>query len=408
MRILIVSPHYFPEQFKVTEIAEHLAYCNDVTVITNIPNYPDGYYFPGYGIFRRRKEVVNNVKIKRMFEIPRRKSKVFLLLNYVSFWISSMFYSVFSRTKYDIVLAYQISPITSMHSAVNISRKLKIPLITYVQDLWPESFRAVTRISAESIFYKMLGSYSTRLYKRSNAIFVSSKSFEEHLINKGVSPDRGYYYLPNHGEEIFENKLVCTDLGIEVDKVNVTFAGNIGKVQNLDILVDISLVLKSINRTDIVFRLIGDGSYKNDFMEKVKDQDVENYFSFHKRCNISDVPYFYNISDILFFSLIDDSFIQNTLPSKVQSYMAFDKPIFAVCGGESKRVINEYGFGFCVSNKLNSTAVTNKLIYLIDNLGVLQKKYDKNYYKSNFSKQSVFEKLDNYINDVTKERKNDV
>ena len=72
MKILVITNHYWPEEFKITELAENLvAKGHEVTVMSGIPNYPAGKFFPGYGLFSKRKEEKNGVKIHRMPLIPR-------------------------------------------------------------------------------------------------------------------------------------------------------------------------------------------------------------------------------------------------------------------------------------------------------------------------------------------------
>lgn len=96
MRILIVSQYYYPEQFRINDIAEQLFRINDiseqlskqghdVTVVTGIPNYPSGHFYDNYGYLKKRKEVHNSVYVHRSLIIPRGSSRIQLVLNYVSF-----------------------------------------------------------------------------------------------------------------------------------------------------------------------------------------------------------------------------------------------------------------------------------------------------------------------------------
>ena len=73
-KILLVTSHFYPENFKANDMAFELAARGyDVTVLTPIPDYPQGKYYKGYGIFKRRSETKKGVKIIRTFVIPRRK-----------------------------------------------------------------------------------------------------------------------------------------------------------------------------------------------------------------------------------------------------------------------------------------------------------------------------------------------
>ena len=85
-KILIVTQYFFPENFKINDLANSLSdKGQNVDVLTSIPNYPVGKYFKGYGIFNKRYEKVKNINILRSIIIPRGSgSKFILLLNYFS------------------------------------------------------------------------------------------------------------------------------------------------------------------------------------------------------------------------------------------------------------------------------------------------------------------------------------
>ena len=86
MRILLVTQYFYPENFKSNDIAFELAKRGyEVTVLTGLPNYPKGKIYKGYGIFQKRKEILNGVKVIRTLVIPRGKGGgLRLALNYFS------------------------------------------------------------------------------------------------------------------------------------------------------------------------------------------------------------------------------------------------------------------------------------------------------------------------------------
>ena len=240
MKILIISPHYAPEQFKITAIAEYLAKNNDVDVWTNIPNYPKGMFYKGYGYFRRRKETINNVNIKRLLTIPRKKSVLFLGLNYLSFFISGYIKYIFCRSKYDIVLNYQLSPVYSAVPGILIGKKQKIPVVTYVLDLWPNSLLAIKTIKRTAFVFKKVTKHSKKIYQSSDHLFITSLGFKDYLLDMKIN--QNIHYIPNFAEDVFENQIIIRDLNLFVpkDKFKILFAGNIGKAQNLYSLIDIA------------------------------------------------------------------------------------------------------------------------------------------------------------------------
>ena len=113
MRILIVSQYFYPENFRVNEIAFYLSSKGyKVTVLTSKPNYPKGKFFKGYNFFNKNTEYIYGVKVIRIPTIPRLNGGVLgMILNYFSFLFFG-FFSVFFRisNNYDVILATQLSP----------------------------------------------------------------------------------------------------------------------------------------------------------------------------------------------------------------------------------------------------------------------------------------------------------
>ena len=150
--ILVVSQYFYPENFRINDIcAEWVKKGYKVTVVTGIPNYPQGKFYKGYGWFKRRKETWNGVDIIRIPLISRGKSSIRLALNYFSFVISGWFWKLFTRVKADIVFTFEVSPMTQALVGVWYAKRRKIPHYLYVQDLWPDNVEIVTGIKSKAI-----------------------------------------------------------------------------------------------------------------------------------------------------------------------------------------------------------------------------------------------------------------
>ena len=87
MKILIVTQNYYPEQFRINDISKELVNRgHDVTVLTGLPNYPQGKIYDGYEDKEKRREVIDGVKVIRVNERPRKSGgAINLFLNYYSF-----------------------------------------------------------------------------------------------------------------------------------------------------------------------------------------------------------------------------------------------------------------------------------------------------------------------------------
>jgi len=90
MRILVVSQYFWPENFRINDLAGGLVERgHEVTVLTGSPNYPGGRFFPGYRFFNRQEDY-HGVSVVRVPLIPRGNGKgVRLIVNYLFFALSA-------------------------------------------------------------------------------------------------------------------------------------------------------------------------------------------------------------------------------------------------------------------------------------------------------------------------------
>ncbi|NJO88257.1 MAG: glycosyltransferase family 4 protein [Chloroflexia bacterium] len=165
---------FYPENFKVNDIAFDFAKKGyDITVITGLPNYPHGKIYEGYGMFKKRKEVIDNVTIIRLPLVPRGKgNNLRIILNYSSYFISSIVYTlrIALQKKFDIVFVHETSPIFICLSAILYKKITKAPLLTWVLDLWPESVFSASSMKGQYL-EKILTVIVRKIYKESDIIF---------------------------------------------------------------------------------------------------------------------------------------------------------------------------------------------------------------------------------------------
>ncbi len=344
MNVLVFSQYYYPERIGPTEICEQLVKeGNKVKVITGLPNYPDGHVKKEYRFFKNRKQKINGVEIERTFEIGRKKNKLFLALNYLSFCISATFKTLFLSDKFDVVYCYQLSPVTAAIPAIIYSKLKKKKLVLYCLDIWPESLK-VMNINDKSIIYKIFNFISKKVYNNCDKIVISSKTFKEYLIKKHFVDSTLIEYLPQFSQDYktkeIENKS-------ESHKVNFLFAGNIGQAQNLEIIVE--AINKIKEKDNIVVNIVGDGSNLKKIKEMVKEFKLENNVIFHGQVEKEAMYKFYNSTDACLLTLKSDSLIGKTLPLKLQSYMSSGKPVIAAIDGDASEVILDSNCGICVN-----------------------------------------------------------
>lgn len=398
--ILVISQYFYPEQFRINDICtEWIKRGYRVTVITGIPNYPQGKYYKGYGIFKKRKETYNGVEIIRIPLIPRGNNSIMLALNYLSFVVSGFLWKVFTRIKADYVFIFEVSPMTQALPGVWYAKKRKIPCYLYVQDLWPENVEIITGTTNKR-FIRAIGSMVDYIYAHCTKIFTTSNSFIKSITNRGV-PTEKIEYWPQYAEDFYcpLEKRSIQEIQ-EDDAFNIIFAGNIGNAQGLDILSRTAVLFKEkkLNR-NIRFNIVGDGRYKETLEALVNENSVSHMFNFIPRQPANRIPEFMAANDAAFLCLINSELFSMTIPAKLQSYMACGMPIIASANGETEQIITESKAGVCSpagdAEKLAEVIIelSGKTCDKINQLGVKSREY----YDMNFNKQELLYKMDRYF-----------
>lgn len=349
MRILIISQYYYPEQFQINEIAPELVKRgHDVTVLCGVPNYPKGKVFAGYETKESReikeKEYLKNtgVHVVHCNQYARGHNPATLILNYISFVQNSKKMVRKLPVDFDVILGYQLSPVTSMYAALNYKKMTHAPLVFYTLDLWPVS--ALSQLhTVNNPLYKIVAKISRKLYQGADKILVTSRPFIDYLHKINNVPFESMAYLPQHANaEMLEMNLESKDNGI----ADFMFAGNLGAGQRIDVIVKAVQILGK--RNDYKVHLVGDGSKRKDLEAMVIANGLQDHIIFYGNQKRSDMPYFYKMADALLITLRGNNEVGDTMPGKLQMYMTTGKPIFGAINGAAKQVIEEAQCGACV------------------------------------------------------------
>ncbi len=351
--ILVISQYFYPENFRINDICkEWVKRGYKVTVVTGIPNYPQGKFFKGYGWFKNRKEEYEGVHIVRLPIVARGKGSLCLALNYFSYVLSGFFWKSFTRIKADKVFIFEVSPMTQALVGVWYAKRRKIPCTIYVQDLWPENVEVVTGIHNKTII-GAIDKMVNYIYKNCKLILATSPSFVKRLEERtSVYDSEGnskVKYWPQYAEEFYKpaEKKNLSDLK-QSDKFRIAFTGNIGYAQGLNILPKTAELLKQKN-LNCEFVIIGDGRYKEEFEREISESNVEDMFELLGRKQPEEIPGYLALCNAAFVSFADNPLFKMTIPAKLQSYMACGMPILAVADGETKRVIEKSQGGRCIT-----------------------------------------------------------
>ena len=342
-KILIVTECFYPEEFKINDVAlswKDKGY--DVDVLTLAPTYPLGRVYPGYKNKIYSKDEWQGINVYRVHATLGYKDSAFKkILKYLNFMILGSVVSLFIGKRYDYVFGFNMSALTSMLPAVLIGKLYKKPVNFWALDIWPDSVYAYGFKKTKALSY-FLDKFVKFMYCNVANIALSSKGFESKLRPYSRS-DLTFSYLPQWADDL-DMSAELADLGAD-DKIQFTFAGNVGKMQNLENIINAFCLLSSKYQEKSQLNIIGDGSNLNNL--KLIANNNPNII-FHGKKPRLDMGSYYKASDFLIISLIDDPIFSVTVPAKTQTYIAAKKPILAIIKGDTASIIQDNNLGLCV------------------------------------------------------------
>ena len=404
MKILIVTQYFWPEQFRINDIAEYLSKKGyEVDVLTGVPNYPQGEINKDYV---KNKKQYSNYKGAKIYRVPiwlrRNSNKLNLFLNYISFVLSGIFFGYFilRKKKYDYIFTFATSPITVSIVSSFFSKIKNAKSILWVLDLWPNILLELSIIKSK-ILYKILTKIVIKIYLSNDIILAQSETFMK-IINEQIKPyKKEIYYFPAW-PEILENKneidnnLLKSQAYIKNKNVNIVFTGNVGEAQNFDNIFKAARKLK--DKRNLNWTIIGTGRKLEEIKIKIREENITN-FHFKGHVKLSEVKKYHEEADILLISLSKGKGLSGTIPGKLQTYLNSKKFILGMIEGEAKKIIEDTKSGICLAPD-DYIGMVNFLNDVLENKEILSLKNQVNidqYLNKNFNKDKILDSLERYF-----------
>ncbi|MBW2664481.1 MAG: glycosyltransferase family 4 protein [Deltaproteobacteria bacterium] len=335
--VLIITERFYPEEFGINGLAQAWqAKGYEVAILTQAPSYPFDRVYEGYKNKLFQTEKWQGIKIYRVFSLMGYKRGMLLkVLNYLCFAFFASLVSLFIGKKYNSVFVYHIGPLTQAIPAVLIKKIFGSKFYIWTLDIWPDSVYAYG-LKKRVFSGKLLDSFVKTVYKNCETVFVSCKGFAR-KIEKHV-PDAKIIFSPQWAPDDLNFDQVMPHESLKKG-FNFTFAGNVGTVQNLEnVIRGFALLPKSNGQ--IRLNIIGDGSN----LETLK-RSIANVH-FWGRKPLKEMPKWFEGSDVLIISLIDEPIFSLTVPAKFQAYLASGNPIYCVMKGEVADLVVNNKIGF--------------------------------------------------------------
>ena len=330
MKVVFPCSYYLPETAASLYITDNIVHaCVDkgieVDLYTPSPtrNVPDGSVWE-----REERQMDGKLRIHRFHLYGEGKNAMLRALRYFLGEFILLHYCMWK--KYDVAFVDSTPPIQGLKMPLIKWLKRK-PTIYNVQDIFPDSLVGTGLTHEGSLIWKIGRMVEKITYRYADKIIVISEDFKKNIMAKGVPEDKivVVYNWVDQNKVVDvpreENKLFDA-YGLERSKFYITYNGNIGLTQNMDMLLDVAKELQE-EYEDIHFVLVGNGAYLDEVKRKVADQQLEN---------VHLLPFqpYEDISHV--FSLGDASLViskpgvgANSVPSKTWSIMSASRPVLA-------------------------------------------------------------------------------
>ena len=372
MQILIVTQYFWPENFRINDLANELVNRgHSVTVLTGIPNYPAGRVFKDY---RQNPDGFGHyvgAAVRRVPMLARGQGPVRLSLNYLSFVIGACLFGPWRlrAQQADVIFVFEPSPVTVGLPAVLLGRIKHAPVVFWALDLWPETLAAVGVVRSPRML-GWVGHLVRFIYKRCTLVLGQSRGFLG-SIAKYCSDTEKIRYFPSWAEEVFNEPdlLPATEVPARESVFNVLFAGNIGEAQDFPAVLAAAETLR--HNAGIRWLIVGDGRKFDWLQGEVARRGLQDSVLLLGRFPVERMPSFYAHADALLVSLKKDPVFSMTIPGKVQSYLMAGVPMIGMLDGEGAQVITDANAGLvCAAGDAKGLAA---VVLQMETLGTNQR-----------------------------------
>ena len=402
MRILIVSQYFYPENFRINQLAVALReQGHELVVLTGEPNYPSGTFFEGYGFWSPKREIYQGMEVIRVPLLPRgRGGGLRLIANYLSFVFFAIFFGLPRLSgRFDVCLSWCSSPITGAIPAIVYRWLHRTPVAIWVQDLWPETFFAVTK-NRNPLAKTVLRALVKWIYRHVDQIWMQSPAYETSLREHGALTKQ-IQFVPNWAEDFYDgSKVVESGSGV-LPANSLVFAGNLGRAQGLEILIAAAAAAKTIvPKAHWVF--IGEGTLREWLQAEVARLGLEKQVTFLARRPATEIPQLFKSAAAVLVALGNESVYAQTIPSKVQSCLASGRPIIGVLFGEPARIIVESRSGLVVppDDPIKLAETVNQFFALSEEERNQMGHNGNVYYKEHFTQSKVVSQIERLLSDM--------
>ena len=351
MKILVLADNFTPEivatSFRTHEHAKiWIEAGHEVTVVSCVPNWPQGKVFQGYKHRLYQEERIDGIRVIRLWSyITANRGFFKRTLDYLSYMAAAVAFS-WRYPEFDVILATSPQFFTALAGYL-VSRLRRRPWVFELRDLWPESIRAVG--ASNSRILDLLERLELFLYRKADRVVALTNSFKENLVARGIDAEK-IDVVPNGVDlDQFNLSRVAFNarerLGIDKDAFLVGYIGTTGMAHGLKTVLDAAELCLDQNK--IQFLIMGQGAERENLETSATKRGLTN-ITFSDTAPHADVPSVYAALDMSLVHLRPDPLFKTVIPSKIFESMAMGCPILMAVEGEAAQIVSEARCGVCI------------------------------------------------------------
>ncbi len=351
--ILFLS-HYFPPEgnapaSRVYEICKRWVRAGHrVTVITSVPNHPNGVVYPGYRNRLFQSENVGGVHVMRVWTyLAANKGTVRRIANYLSYMASATLAGILA-SRPDVLIATSPQFFCGWAGTL-VSTLRRIPFILEIRDIWPESISAVGAMKT-GLLLRALECLEHSMYQSAKHIVTVGDGYKKLLCDRGVPAGKISVVTNGVDRELFVP--VARDEGLRerhgLGGSHVcAYVGTIGMACGLEVVIRAGQILREKGRRDISFLLVGDGAVREKLEAQARQAELGNV-AFAGRQDKSLMPVYLASVDSCLVHLRRQDLFKSVLPSKLFEAAAMGKPVVLGVEGCAAELLNRAGGGITI------------------------------------------------------------
>ncbi|HEX7320353.1 MAG TPA: glycosyltransferase family 4 protein [bacterium] len=403
MKILYITQYYPPEigagSFRAEAIVDGLARRgHEVTVITEIPNYPHGKVYTGFNkrpwqVRKYSNHQVHYVWVKSAVKMNFIKR----IALYLSFAFMAIGKGLLLKEKHDVI--YVTSPPLFVGiTAYVLGKILRIPYIFEVRDLWPQIAIESGELS-NPIAIKMARWLESFLYLHSRHIVTVTKGFKR-SINQMNVPSSKVDVVFNFAKT---DQNITTAIPDNVksnfnNRFTVLYAGILGYFQGIDVIIQAANLVK--HQPDILFIIVGKGTEEQALKKLSTELQLKNIVWLPPQPNTL-THVLLSTAGCSVIPLKNLPSLRMTIPSKLFDYMGCGCPIILSASGEAVDMLRSSGAGVCVEPE-NADQLANAILNLYNNKNTCNEysQKGKKAVNSIFSSEKAIDTINNIVTRV--------